>query len=88
MMDLSNSFCIDWIRVASQLVNLLINVILDLIHEISSLNSTSAHLLSHIKITRLLLLTLQLSKGDLLIWLSDHQILLVIKLLLSRLSRG
>ena len=70
VMDLSNCFSIDRVRVPSQLVNFLVNITLDLTHKVRSLNATRTHLFRDIKISNSLILTLELSEYDFLIWLS------------------
>ena len=75
MVNLGDGFSIDGVRVPSQLINLLIDVVLDLAHEIRRLDSARTNLLSDVKVASTgRILSLELPKGDSFIGLRHRHV--------------
>ena len=82
VVDLSDSFSVDRIRVSSQLVDLLVVFVLEIAHEVAGVDTTLTELLSDIEITACNVLALELAELNALIrWSHSH--ILSLKLLVK-----
>ena len=76
MVNFCYGFSINWIRVASQLVDLLVHFSLDLAHKLLVVTCLSCFF-SDIEVSHCLVLALELPEDNLLVRLRDHHVLLL-----------
>ena len=75
MVHFSDCLRVDRVRVARQLVDFLVDIVLDFAHEVRSLDSSSADLLSDVEVTLDRILPFELAETNLLIRLRHGHVL-------------
>lgn len=76
MMNFSDGLSVNWIRIACQLVDLLVHLLFNLTHELLVVPSVTC-LFRDIEISNCIALSFQLPEHNLLVWCGDHHVLLL-----------